>query len=377
MRKIGVEEELMLVDPETGRVTGVSAKALRARQEAESRGEVTEDDAPVEQELFLQQIETATSPRTTASDLIADLVAGRRAVGEAARAAGAAAVAVPTPVLAAENPLLTPKPRYHRMMEEYGELTRQSLVCGMHVHVDVDGDDEAVRVMDGIRPWLPVLLAISANSPYWEGRDTRFASWRSQLWSRWPSSGPAEPFEDTAAYRQTLEKMIEWGAAMDDGMLYLDARVSASYPTIEIRVADVCTDPEDATLVATLARALVSTAAESGDGHSHRWRSDLLRAASWRAARYGLASTLVNPTTLELAPVREVVDALRSHAEDALRATGDWDWTADAFDRLMSQGTGAARQRSAFEVSGSVEGVVQDLIARTEDSWREAQPVAS
>lgn len=376
MRKIGVEEELMLVDPETGRVTGVSAKALRAREEAESRGEVAED-APVEQELFLQQIETATSPRTTANDLLSDVVAGRRAVGEAARAAGAAAVAVPTPVLPADDPVLTPKARYHRMMEEYGEMTRQSLVCGMHVHVDVDGDEEAVRVMDGIRPWLPVLLAISANSPYWEGRDTRFASWRSQLWSRWPSSGPAEPFQDTAAYRQTLAKMVEWGAAMDDGMLYLDARASASYPTLEVRVADVCTDPEDAVLVATLARALVSTAAEAGDGESRSWRSDLLRAATWRAARYGLASTLVNPPTLELAPVREVVDALRAHTEDALRATGDWDWTADAFDRLMSQGTGAARQRSAFEVSGSVEGVVQDLIARTEDSWREAHPVAS
>lgn len=378
MRKIGVEEELMLVDPETGLVTGVSAKALRAREEAESRGEVSKDDAPVEQELFLQQIETATEPRTSAADLAADLLRGRRAVGEAARAAGAAAVAVPTPVLVADDPVLTNKPRYHRMMEEYGEMTRQSLVCGMHVHVDVDGDDEAVRVMDGIRPWLPVLLAISANSPYWEGRDTRFASWRSQLWSRWPSSGPAEPFESTDAYRSTLDKMMEWGAAMDDGMLYLDARVSATYPTIEIRVADVCTEPEDAVLVAALARALVSTAADTRDSSGSRaWRSDLLRAASWRAARYGLASTLVNPRTMALAPVRDVFDALRTHTEESLRATDDWDWTADAFERLLAQGTGAARQRAAFEATGSVEGVVQDLISRTEGSWHETDRAAS
>lgn len=377
MRKIGVEEELMLVDPETGLVTGVSAKALRAREEAENRGEVSKDDAPVEQELFLQQIETATEPRTSASDLAQDIVRGRRAVGEAARAAGAAAVAVPTPVLVADDPVLTNKPRYHRMMEEYGEMTRQSLVCGMHVHVDVDGDDEAVRVMDGIRPWLPVLLAISANSPFWEGRDTRFASWRSQLWSRWPSSGPAEPFESTDAYRSALDKMLAWGAAMDDGMLYLDARVSAKYPTIEVRVADVCTEPEDAVLVAALARALVSTAAETGDGRSRAWRSDLLRAASWRAARYGLASTLVNPSTMELAPVREVFAALRAHSEEALRATDDWDWTADAFERLLAQGTGAARQRAAFEAGGSVEAVVQDLIVRTEGSWHGVDRAAS
>lgn len=370
MRKIGVEEELMLVDPETGLVRAVSAKALRAREEAEVRGEVGDDDAPVEQELFLQQIETATAPCTSAGDLVAELGRGRRAVGEAARSAGAAAVAVPKPVLVAAEPVITPKPRYRRILQEYGEMTRQSLVCGMHVHVDVDGEDEAVRVMDGIRPWLPVLLALSANSPYWEGRDTGFASWRSQLWGRWPSSGPAEPFGSAQAYRSTLERMIEWGAAVDDGMLYLDARISSKYPTVEIRVADVCTEVEDAALVATLGRALVATAAAGrGDGRSAAWRSDLLRAASWRAARYGLASTLVNPATMRLAPVRDVVDALRSHAEEALRATDDWAWTADAFERLMAQGTGAARQRAAFESRGSVDGVVRDLVARTEGSW--------
>lgn len=373
MRKIGVEEELMLVDPVTGRVTAVSAKALRAHEHATSEG-TADESAPVDQELFLQQIETATAPRMAARDLVDDLVRGRRAVGEAARAAGAAAVAVPTPVLPVEHPIITPKPRYQRILDEYGEMTRQALVCGMHVHVDIHCEDEAVRVMDGIRPWLPLLLAISANSPYWDGRDTRFASWRSQMWGRWPSSGPAEPFGSPDAYRATLEKMVEWGAAADDGMLYLDARISAQYPTLEIRVADVCTAVEDAVLVATLARALVSTAAaspSSGQDAALPWRSDLLRAASWRAARYGLASTLVDPTTMALAPVREVIAALRSHTEEALRDTGDWAWTADAFERLLAQGTGAARQRAAFEAGGSVEDVVHDLVRRTEASWRE------
>lgn len=376
MRKIGVEEELMLVDPDTGEVTAVSAKALRAREDAADRGEVQEkDDAPVDQELFLQQIETATRPCSTAEELVEDLSRGRRAVGEAARAAGAAAAAVPTPVLVAADPAITPKPRYRRILEEYGEMTRQSLVCGMHVHVDVHGEDEAVRVMDGIRPWLPVLLALSGNSPYWEGRDTRFASWRSQLWGRWPSSGPAEPFESGGAYRHTLEKMIEWGAAVDEGMLYLDARISSKYPTLEIRVADVCTEPQDAVLIATLARALVETAAADDRGPEAVWRSDLLRAASWRAARHGLSSTLVDPATLELAPVREVFDSLRSHTETALRDAGDWEWTADAFERLLAHGTGAARQRSAFEAHGSLVGVVHDLVERTEASWRTPAPL--
>jgi len=369
MRKIGVEEELMLVDPETGRVAAVSAQALRAREDA-TRATPVEDDAPVDQELFLQQIETASAPSLTAEELRAELIRGRRAVGEAARVAGAAAVAVPTPVLPTEEPTFTPKPRYRRIREEYGEMARQALVCGMHVHVEVEDDTEAVRVMDGIRPWLPLLLALTVNSPYWEGRDTGFASWRSQVWGRWPSSGPAEPFGTVDDYRSTMKRIIEWGAAADEGMLYLDARIAQSYPTVEIRIADVCTDVEDAVLVAVLARALVTTAADGSAVGDGAWRSDLLRAAAWRAARYGLSSTLVDPRTLELAPVREVVDALRHHTKKALVATGDWDWTTDASERLLAQGTGATRQRAAFEASGSVEGVVHDLVRRTEASWQ-------
>ena len=131
----------------------------------------------------------------------------------------------------------------------------------MHVHVDVADDDEAVRVVDGLQPWLPFLLAVSGNSPYWEERDTGHASWRSRVWGQWSTAGPSQPFGDVATYREVTGRMVEWGGALDPGMLYLDARLSAQYPTVEIRVADVCTDPEDGVLVALLARALVETVA--------------------------------------------------------------------------------------------------------------------
>ena len=382
MRKIGVEEELMLVDPATGELAAVSSKALRAHQELVRQDRAsTDDEDRIDQEAFLQQIETATTPCTDLRDLNDEIQRGRRAAGRAAREAGAAAVAVPTPVISAEDGRVTPKSRHQRILDEYGEMSRSSLVCGMHVHVDVSEEDEAavVRIMDGIRPWLPVLLAVSANSPYWHGRDTGFASWRSQVWGRWPSSGPAEPFESPEVYRETLAKMVEWGSAYDEGMLYLDTRISDSFPTIEIRVADVCTETEDAVLVAALARALVETASsDAGSGDPERtWRSDLLRAASWRAARFGTAKTLVDPVTWELAPAREVFERLRAHVEPALREAGDWEWTAAAFDRLMSHGTGAARQRSAFEASGSLRGVVDDLVRRTEESWAPPESIAS
>ena len=216
-RKIGVEEELMLVDPTTGQLTAVSQSAVLANDASEE----------VEHELFLQQIETSTPPCERAEDLLAGLRAGRRAVGEAAAAAGARAVAMATPVLAEHDEHFTPKSRYRQIQAEYGEMARQALVCAMHMHVDVASDAEAVRVVDGIRPWLPLLVALGANSPYWQGRDTGHASWRSQVWSRWPTAGPAQPFGDVATYRAVSEQMIGWGAGLDAGMLFFVVRLAA------------------------------------------------------------------------------------------------------------------------------------------------------
>ena len=379
-RKVGVEEELMLVDPDTWALTAVSQKAVRAHEQGHDQmalGLARDVAMPeVEQELFLQQIETATAPCTAVSDLDAEIRRGRRAVGQAAREAGAAAVAMPTPILVDPQERLTPKPRYQRIYDEYGELTRQSLVCAMHMHVDVHSDEEAIGVVDRIRPWLPVLLALSANSPYWRGRDTGYASWRTQLWNRWPTNGPAEPFGDPDSYRENARRLMDWGVALDPGMLYYDIRLADAYPTIEIRVADVCTEVEDAVLVAALARALVDRTARAwSDGEPLRpWRTDLLRAASWRASRSGTAGDLVHPVEQRLAPVREVFGALEHYVAPALEAAGDTELVESSFERLLATGNGASRQRSTFEAQGSLESLVKELCARTEDSWSAPVP---
>ena len=357
VRKLGVEEELMLVDTDSGQLASVSRKAVLA----------SEDDNEVEQELFLQQIETSTPPHERAEDLLVALRAGRRAVGEAAAAAGARAVAVPTPVLLEADEDFTHKSRYRRIGAEYGETARQALVCAMHMHVDVSHDAEGVAVIDGIRPWLPLLLAISANSPYWQGRDTGHASWRSQVWGRWPTAGAAQPFGDVETYRAVSEQMIGWGGALDRGMLYFDVRLSEHFPTVEIRVADVCTDVEDALLVALLTRALVSTVAT--DPRPAAWRADLLRVAGWRAAWAGLSDDLVHPVRGGLVPAREVFEATVDHVRPALEEAGDVERVTASFERLVARGAGATRQRSVFEATGDLGRVVEDLARRTEESW--------
>lgn len=365
----------MLIDPSTGALRPVAASVLRAS--TETGGRPTHGGAPacdridVQHELYLEQIEVASPPCQTISDVETQLRRGRRLVGEAARSTGAAAIAAATPVLPSSGQTVTPHRRYQEIAEHYGEIARESLVCAMHVHVGVGSEDEAVGVIDRIRPWLPVLLAVSANSPYWRGVDTGYASWRSQLWGRWPTSGPMDLFGDPKTYHATAEQILDAGAALDTGMLYFDARLAVDYPTVEVRVADVCTEVEDAVLVAALVRALVETAAgewRRGECPAD-WRTDELRIAGWRAAKGGVTDRLVHPLDHRVAAVAEVLTSVIDHVADALDESGDTPLVCSGFQRILAAGNGADRQRAAFRAGGDLLAVVDDLRRRTEASW--------
>ena len=375
-RKVGVEEELMLVDPETGHLRAVSHQALAAHRErtADNTGHGSDGDADgsdgefgaeagLEQELFLQQIETGTAPFVDVEDLVADVRRCRRAAADSATDTGAALVAVGTPVLGGQDREVTPKDRYRRIVETFGEVGRQGSVCGMHLHVDVADGEEAVRVMDRLRAWLPVLRALSVNSPYWHGEDTGYASWRSQVWGRWPSAGPSEPFGDLAGYRRATDAVIATGAALDRAMLYLDARPSDTYPTVEVRVFDVVTDVDDIALIAALTRGLVHAAASDALPSRADWRTDLVRAAHWRASRDGLAHNLVHPETGRLTPARTVVEATFEACGPAL-SEPEREAATSRFEQLLARGTGASRQRAVVERGGAVKDVVADLRER-------------
>jgi len=370
-RQLGLEEELLLVDPATRAAVPRSPQVLKDFRE-HGRGRlssVATDE--LDQELFRHQLETRTDPTTSAEDALAQIRDARRTAGEAAAAAGLAVAAcgiVPTRLDEVE---VSPDDRYRAMVAAFGEIARTAGTCGMHVHVDIDGDEEGVGVLDRLGPWLPVLLALSANSPFYDGRDTGYASWRAQVWSRWPSAGPTEQFGSLAGYRATCDMLLATGAARDEGMLYLDARLAAHQPTLEVRISDVCTDPLDAVLVATLARALVETGARehAASDPVPRWRAEELRAAQWRAARYGVSEQLVHPGRRELAPAAEVIDALVDRVRPALDDAGDLALVDDARHRVLSA-SGASRQRAARERTGGVDGVVDDLLERTRLSWQ-------
>ena len=153
------------------------------------------------------------------------------------------------------------------------------------MHIDVPDKETAVRVSNHLRPWLPTLLALTANSPIYLGSDTGFASWRSIMWSRWPCSGPPPYFESAAHYEALVAMQVASGSIMDEQMVYWDVRPSSHLPTVEVRVSDIPLTIDETVLLATLVRALVMTY----DGSpGPKLEPEVLRAAYWLAARDGL-----------------------------------------------------------------------------------------
>ncbi|NAZ88653.1 carboxylate-amine ligase, partial [Kineococcus indalonis] len=308
-------------------------------------------------ELQREQVETGSAPHTSLSALRADLLARRRELAEAAGGGpggpGTLLVALGTHPLGGV-PTLSPGSRYERMSRRFGLLAREQLTCGCHVHVGVADRDEGAAVLDRLRPWAPVLLALSANSPFWQGVDTGHASYRSRVWDRWPTAGPTGPVGDAAGYDALVRRVLATGVPMDTGMLYFDVRLSARYPTVEVRVADVCLRVDDAVLVAGLVRALADTAA--AEHRAGRPAPDVgveaLRLASWRASSDGVDGELVHPLSGAPRPAAQVVADLLEHVAPALAAAGDEELVRAGAAAVLQRGTGARWQRAVAAAEG-------------------------
>lgn len=353
MRTVGVEEEFLLFDPGTRRLRPAAAAVLGRTDAAEP-------------ELQRTQVEIGTSPRTGLDEVRADLVSLRRELASAAASAGCAIAALAA-APHTEPPAITATDRYEAMAEVFGPLAGAQHVCGCHVHVAVESRELAVAVADRVRPWLAVLLAVSANSPFWQGADTGYASWRSQVWARWPTAGPPAYFGSLAAYERTATALLATGAARDRAMLYFDVRPSDRYDTVEFRVADVCLTVDDAILVAALVRGLVDTAAAAAQRGEPApdLRPELVRGAHWRAARYGLTGTLVDLGSCRQVPARQLLQALVDHVADALEASGDLARVSEQVDRVLREGTGADRQRAVFRRHGRIDGAIDFALVQT------------
>jgi carboxylate-amine ligase len=344
----GVEEEFFLVDTATGALVAGSARVLPGARDRLGAGVTTE--------LNLCQIEADTPVCTTLEQLRAELGRLRRDLTAAARAEGLAVVALGTHPFSdwQDQQVDSDNPRYAVMEERYEVLARQQVICGCHVHLGLGNRDLEILVLDRVRPWLPVLLALSANSPFWHGVDTGYASYRTEIFNRWPTAGMPPELGSRTQYEALVAQLVSAGAIADSTHLYWYARPSARFPTLEFRVCDVGLGVDDALAVAGLIRGLAWVCAADAIVGSPKPAANpsLLDAAVWRAARFGLTDRLIHPLTAEPEPAAVVVQALLDIARPGLEAHDDWAEISDLVARILTDGTGADRQRAAFEAGG-------------------------
>ncbi|QRY45924.1 glutamate--cysteine ligase [Mycolicibacterium boenickei] len=354
---VGVEEEFLLIDPQHGE------PVARNKQVAASAAEHGVD---LQLELTSCQVETTTAVMDSSSALRSELTRLRRIATEAAAASGAQLLAAGLPPTVPHKFPVTPTARYRRIAHRFGMIAHEQGICGCHVHVAVPDREAAIHVSNWLRPWLHVLLALTANSAIYRNTDSGYASFRSVLWSRWPSSGPPPYFDSVAQYDAAVAMLERAGAALDDGMIYWDVRPSANFPTVEVRVSDVPATVAETVLLATLIRAGVMTAmTDHDDGEPAPRLADCqIRAAHWKAARDGLdgdgIDLLGDQSTV---PVRDLLDRFVDTVRPALVALGDYDMVRDELGRVVAEGNGAMRQRRAWRRRGEIADVISELAA--------------
>ncbi len=356
---VGVEEEFLLVDPDTGQPVARNESVAR---HASARG------VDLQLELTSCQVETTTDVADSSEQLRAQLTRLRNVAAESAEADGARLLAVGLPPTVPHEFPITDNPRYRDIAERFGMIAHEQGICGAHVHVAVPDRDAAIRVSNRMRPWLPLLLALTANSAVYRNADTGYASWRSILWQRWPSAGPPPHFDSADEYDAVVQMLLDAGAMRDDGMVYWDVRPSANFPTIEVRVADVPATVAETVLMATLIRACVMTAldADRRDEGTAPLAPHALRAAYWKSAHDGLDGEAIDLTESHASvPAVDLLNRLIDHVRPALEALGEHDMVRTELARIVEDGNGAMRQRRAWQRRHDVADVLAEAATAT------------
>jgi carboxylate-amine ligase len=355
---VGVEEEFHVVDLDSRELVPRGPEILQRLP-----------DTSFAAELHRSIVETNTTVHTTLESLRTELTSLRRQAASVAESLGLGLAAAGTVPLVEQDELtVTSTTRFEQMLDDYQILAREQLICGTQVHVGLANRDLAVAVAQRVARWLPVLLAISASSPYWMGEDSGYSSMRSLLWQRWPTAGASGVVTSAYEHDALVAELISSGTISDQAMIYFDVRPSAHVPTLELRVTDSCPDVDDVVLLAGIFRALVhrERAAVAQGRPFVSVRGPVLRAAMWRAARSGLEGDLVDlsdgarPVPARTA-VLALVDGLRPHLE----AHDDWDRIRELAERALRRGSAANWQRHHYSLRGRLADVVDAVVART------------
>jgi carboxylate-amine ligase len=357
---LGVEEELMIVDAQTLELSNSIEGLLDDLRQMPARGEV-------KPELMESVCEIATTPCRNTAEAGAQLRALRNQVKQAAASRGLAIGSAGThPFSLWEDQRIVSRPRYRDLVAGLQFVARQEIIFGIHVHVGLDDPDKAIHVANGMRVHVPLLLALSANSPFWRGDQTGLDSTRTPIFRAFPRVGIPPRYDDFADWSARIEFMTRTRVIRDYTYLWYDVRPHPNFGTVEVRVMDSQTRVEHTLALAALVQAMVKELAEHYEaGHelSH-YPYEMLDENKWLAARHGLEASLVDLPETGRVPVRDLTlrlcERLASHA-DELGSGADFECIED----ILDNGNGAARQAVVYQANHDLREVVREIVDAT------------
>jgi len=365
---IGIEEEYLLVDRKTRALASEPPSEMLARCNERSQG-------LVQPEFLKAQIEIGTKVCDTVGEARTHLASLRTNVSDVVSEYGLAPIAASThPFSSWKKQVHTDKDRYRELAEAMQGVVRRLLICGMHVHVGIDDDDLRIDLLNQASYFLPHLLALSTSSPFWRGENTGLKSYRLSVFDELPRSGLPERFDTFVDYQRHVDVLIDTGVIPDSSMIWWDLRPSLKYPTLELRITDVCTHVDDAAAVAALYQCLLRMLYRFRRGNQ-RWRiyaNMLISENRWRAKRYGIDEGLIDFGRGEMVPFEQLVDELLDMLAEDGEALNCQNELAHV-RTILKEGTSAHKQCRVYQElidagkprEEALDGVVDWLIETT------------
>jgi carboxylate-amine ligase len=361
---VGIEEEYLLVDRESRDVVSDPP------QEIFEQCQAIAGDKLVNSELLRSQIEVDTRVCETVAEARQDLVRLRRLTRQVADGYDLAPIAASThPFAEWHIQRQTHKARYDLLFRDMQSLARRLLICGMHVHVGIEDDDLRVDLMNQFTDFLPVLLALSTSSPFWQGEDTGLKSYRLTVFDNFPRSGLPERFQSFEDYEHHVDILRRAGVMEDATFIWWDLRVSARYPTLETRVADMCTRLDDSASIAALTQSILHYLYRLRCDHK-RWpvySRFLIDQNRWRAMRYGYDEGLVDFATAEVIPIENLLEDILERVRVDADALGCSD-ELEAVLEIPKRGSSAHQQLKAYRAALG-EGLEQEQALTRVVDW--------
>lgn len=356
---IGIEEEYQVISPDTRELTSHEQKIV------EVANRHMEDQ--VKAEMHQAVVEVGTKICKDVNEARDEVRYLRKTISAIAHDLDLRIGAAGThPFSAWQKQLLTPHPRYNEIINELQDTARSNLIFGLHVHVGIEDRSMALHIANSIRYFLPHLYAISTNSPFWEGRNTGFKSFRTKIFDKFPRTGIPDFFDSVAEYDDYINLLIKTRCIDNAKKIWWDIRVHPFYPTLEIRICDIPLNADDTIAIAALIQALVAKLYKLRESNLNFmiYRRHLINENKWRASRYGIDGKLIDFGKEQEVNTRVLISEIIDFVDDVLDDLGSRE-AISHINKILESGTGADRQLKVFEETGSLEKVVDFIMEET------------